>query len=151
METAKQGKVVEYKQKVSVGPSTSKKHMVSSAMAGFVSYTSTHPLERVKIMRQTSQPGYTERIGIGKSLRIMFQNEGVRGLFKGNLVNCAGGIPYNSFEFFFYELFKNNLFPGQTKEDMSYTNKFICGGLAGQATQASLNPLGVVKTVYMTD
>lgn len=44
---------------------TSKAHMLSSGMSGFIAYSATHPLERVKLMRQTSQPGYTDSMGIG--------------------------------------------------------------------------------------
>lgn len=45
----------------------------------------------------------------------MFQKEGYRGYLRGNIVNCMGGIPFNSLEFFFYELAKNNLFPAIDK------------------------------------
>ena len=49
MEGIKSGKVVELRN--SGVKSTSVGRMVSSAVAGFVAYTCTHPLERVKIMR----------------------------------------------------------------------------------------------------
>lgn len=81
----------------------------------------------------------------------MYRTEGVKGLFRGNLVNCCGGVPFNAFEFFFYELFKNNLFPGMEREDLQYKHKFICGGFAGWGAQFILNPMGVLKTVYMVD
>ena len=62
----------------------------------------------------------------------MYKNEGMKGLFKGNFINCVGGVPFNAFEFFFFEFFKNNLFSSSIeKEDLQFKHKFICGGMAG--------------------
>ena len=81
----------------------------------------------------------------------MVQKEGVRGCYRGNLVNCVGGVPFNAFEFFFYEFAKNNLFPKVDKQDLQFRHKFICGGFAGWGAQFIMNPLGVIKTVYTID
>ena len=70
---------------------------------------------------------------------------------RGNLINCMGGIPFSSLEFFFYDLAKNNLFPSIEKQDLTLGHKFICGGFAGWGAQIILNPLGVIKTVYTVD
>ena len=81
----------------------------------------------------------------------MYKKEGVRGLFRGNFVNCSAGVPFNAFEFFFYELAKNNLFPGLEKKDLEFKHKFVCGGFAGWGAQILINPLSVIKTVFMID
>lgn len=41
----------------------------------------------------------------------MYSREGIRGLFKGNMITCAGTAPFTAFEFYMYDFFKNNLFP----------------------------------------
>ena len=60
-------------------------------------------------------------------------------------------MPFNAFEFFFYELAKNNLYPNVSKKDLNYGQKFLCGGLAGWGAQFLMNPVGVIKTVYTVD
>ena len=45
-----------------------------------------------------------------KAFKYMFCKEGIRGFFKGNGINCAINAPFNAFEFYFYQFFKNNLF-----------------------------------------
>ena len=45
----------------------------------------------------------------------MYTTEGFRGFFKGNGATVAKIAPFSAFEFYFYEVFKNNLYPGKTK------------------------------------
>ena len=90
-------------------------------------------------------------MSIRRQLVFMVRQEGLTGCFRGNLVNCVGGVPFNACEFFFYELAKNNLYPGKSKQDLNYGQKFLCGGLAGWVAQILVNPLGVIKTVYTVD
>jgi len=78
----------------------------------------------------------------------MYQKEGVRGLMKGNLINCASSTPFTACEFYFYELFKNNLFSQVEYHDLKLHHKFMCGGLAGLCAQVLLSPFDVIKTHY---
>ena len=50
----------------------------------------------------------------------MYKMEGFPGFFKGNGATIAKIAPFSAFEFYFYELFKNNLYPGKEKKDFSY-------------------------------
>jgi len=61
----------------------------------------------------------------------IYNNEGVRGLFKGNGLNCAINAPFNALEFFFYEFFKNHIFKIPNNETLTFGRKFVCGGCAG--------------------
>jgi len=45
------------------------------------------------------------------SFKFMWRNEGLYGFFKGNGVNVVRIAPFSAFEFFFYEFYKNTLFP----------------------------------------
>lgn len=40
----------------------------------------------------------------------MFHKEGLRGLFRGNGVSMLLQSPFTAFEFYFYDVFKTNLF-----------------------------------------
>lgn len=81
----------------------------------------------------------------------MYRLEGVRGLFKGNGVNLMVQAPFTAFEFFFYEVFKNNLFPGTSRQDLTYSQKLACGGLTGQVGTLIIYPLDVIKTYITVD
>ncbi len=44
----------------------------------------------------------------------MYKTEGVVGLFKGNGITCLKIVPFSALEFYFYEVFKNNLYPNKS-------------------------------------
>jgi hypothetical protein len=43
----------------------------------------------------------------------MYALEGLRGYFKGNGATVVKIAPFSAIEFFCYELYKNNLYPGK--------------------------------------
>ena len=61
----------------------------------------------------------------------MFKTEGLSGLFKGNIVNLGASAPFTALEFYFYEVYKNNLFPSIEKKDLTFLHKVLCGALTG--------------------
>jgi solute carrier family 25 phosphate transporter 23/24/25/41 len=79
----------------------------------------------------------------------MFKSEGFRGFFKGNGATVAKIAPFSAFEFYFYALFKNNLFPGVEKTKLSNWQKLVAGGLTGACAQFLVYPMDLVKT-YLT-
>lgn len=85
-------------------------------------------------------------MGIYKGLKHMRVHEGFKSLFKGNGVNLLVQAPFTSFEFFFYEFYKNNLFPSVTRENLTYKQKMACGGLTGMTATFLLYPLDVIRT-----
>ena len=79
----------------------------------------------------------------------MYKTEGFIGFFKGNGATVAKIAPFSAFEFYFYEVFKNNLYPGKERKDFTYGQKLICGGLTGIAASTLTYPFDIVKT-YLT-
>ena len=61
----------------------------------------------------------------------MYKTEGIRGFFKGNGATVAKIAPFSAFEFYFYALFKDNLYPGIEKNKLTNMQKLIAGGLTG--------------------
>ena len=55
--------------------------------------------------------------------------------------------PFSAFEFYFYEVFKNNLFGH--KKQLGYVDKLISGGLTGIVASTLTYPFDIVKT-YLT-
>ena len=78
-----------------------------------------------------------------QSFSYMWRNEGVYGFFKGNGVNIVRIAPFSAFEFFFYELYKQNLFGG---DSASSSAKLICGGLTGMTASTLTYPLDLIRT-----
>ena len=79
----------------------------------------------------------------------MWVHEGYRSLFKGNGVNLLVQAPFTSLEFFFYEFYKNNLFPKVERSDLTYAQKMACGGLTGMTATFLIYPLDIIRT-YVT-
>ena len=73
-------------------------------IAGAISRTLTAPLERLKILRQNKldDGNYMKR----KAVRYIFKTEGVRGLFKGNLMNCSRYVPQSAVQFHVFNFCK---------------------------------------------
>jgi hypothetical protein len=83
----KTGKMQEIK-KLEVSPL----HFLTGFIAGAVSRSATCPLERIKILRQTSVKAYSN-LSVGQALIEMYRNEGIIGFYKGNGVNVLRASP----------------------------------------------------------
>ena len=73
----------------------------------------------------------------------MWKEEGVRGFFKGNFANILRAGPFSAFEFYFYELYKEQLFGSEVNR---YLPKLVCGGMTGVTASTLTYPLDIVRT-----
>lgn len=78
------------------------KSLLAGGVAGSVSRTAVAPLERLKILMQVqgNDKVYT---GVWQGTRHMWRQEGMRGLFKGNGLNCIRIFPNQAIKFMSYE------------------------------------------------
>ena len=123
-------------------------HLLTGSIAGTLSRSITHPLERLRIMQQVGDVNYVNRGAISSFVH-MYRTEGVRGLWKSNVLNCALAAPFSAFEFFFYEFYKNILF-GEKGNSITLSEKIVAGALTGLTTQGLIYPGDVIKTHYIT-
>lgn len=123
-------------------------HLFTGGIAGAVSRTATSPLERLRILQQTASKDYIGR-GTISSFRHMAATEGFRGFFKGNGATMYKIAPFSAFEFYFYALFKNRLYPGKEGHQLKNREKLVAGGLTGACAQALVYPMDLIKT-YLT-
>ena len=79
----------------------------------------------------------------------MHKSEGMRGFFKGNGATVAKIAPFSALEFYYYEIFKNNLYPGVSKKDLRFHQSILCGGITGVVASTLTYPMDLVKT-YLT-
>lgn len=78
-----------------------------------------------------------------QSFVYMWRHEGLYGFFKGNGVNVMRIAPFSAFEMFFYEVYKRNLFSGDSSGNLA---KLCCGGLTGMTASTLTYPLDLIRT-----
>lgn len=88
----------ESKKKQSPKKDVSMAHFFTGAVAGAVSRSATCPLERLKILRQTSVQAYSN-LSLGQAMMQIYRTEGIIGLYKGNGVNVFRASPCAALEF----------------------------------------------------
>lgn len=104
-------------------------------VAGMTSRTATAPLELYKIQRQSTHIVRT-------SLQKVYREEGVRGLWKGNGVNCVRLFPHIGINFSVYNMCK-------TSKSFDKTNRFhhfLAGCIGGTVSTALIYPLETVRS-----
>lgn len=120
-----------------------------SGISGGMSKTVASPFSRVSILQQTqvlSHPDMPPKNSIQLSLEI-FQKEGVRGFFVGNMADVYRGILFAGINFVVYEKCKAIFNPYDTT-DSKTISKFTSGGLAGIASVLTSYPLDIIRTRY---
>lgn len=120
------------------------KHFMTGAIAGAVSRSATCPLERLKILRQTSVKTYS-KLSLDQALMKIYRKEGLIGFYKGNGVNVFRASPWAALEFLFYEVYKNVL--DVDSENVAFKYKLICGAFTGITANSITYPLDLIKTI----
>jgi solute carrier family 25 phosphate transporter 23/24/25/41 len=103
--------------------------------AGIISRTLTAPLDLIKMQQQNK---YLKDATFNNVIR----KEGIRHLWKGNLVNCTRVFPQFAINYAVYEKAKNNFYYVQD----SKLRNFICGGIGGLVATTATYPLETIRT-----
>lgn len=146
-------------------------HMVSGAIAGGISRTTTAPLDRLKVVLQVTRS--SQRVAALETLRRLTREEGYLSLFRGNGANCVKVIPECAIKFVAYDFLKRKLITARHSAEaeattfhghpslhdaleteaavpLSLAEKLLAGGCAGAVSQIVVYPLEVVKTRLAT-
>eukprot|EP01126_Amoeba_proteus_P036773 TRINITY_DN3757_c0_g2_i6.p1 TRINITY_DN3757_c0_g2~~TRINITY_DN3757_c0_g2_i6.p1 ORF type:complete len:176 (+),score=14.94 TRINITY_DN3757_c0_g2_i6:208-735(+) len=123
-------------------------HFSLGAMLGAIV---TSPLEVVKIRlqahryKESLQSNFNWGLGPFRSLRALWCEEGLLGLYRGLGTHCAGVIPARSLHFLVYGNMKNFL---ESRFPANYRDYFpiVASGLAGATVVTLLQPLWFIKT-----
>ena len=112
-------------------------------IAGAISRTLTAPLERLKILRQNKldDGNYLKK----KAVRYMFKTEGIRGLFKGNLMNCSRYSPQSAVQFHIFNYCNKNL---EELIPNNFNRQLISGGIGGMCAYTTIYPIELVRVRY---
>jgi len=105
--------------------------------------------QRLQIQKKDATGGALKYKGSWHALQTIFQEEGVRGLFKGYWAAIATYGPFVAIYFTAYEQFKKasqSIFKVSTEEDLPFVVQLVNGGTAGGLAACLTNPMDVIKT-----
>uniref|UniRef100_A0A6M2DQM7 Solute carrier family 25 member 32 n=1 Tax=Xenopsylla cheopis TaxID=163159 RepID=A0A6M2DQM7_XENCH len=124
-------------------------HLIAGISGGVTSTLILHPLDLIKIRfavndgRTIATPRYS---GLSSAFVTIFQQEGIRGLYRGVVPNICGSGSAWGFYFLFYNSIKNYTQGGNTNKVLGPTVHMSIAAAAGIFTLAITNPVWVVKT-----
>jgi solute carrier family 25 phosphate transporter 23/24/25/41 len=122
-------------------------HFISGALSGIISRTLTAPLERLKIIFQVNYVGRGIRPpGVLKGLKEVYNREGLRGLFRGNLVNLMKTTPDFAIKLYTFSKTKYYLCNNKNISKFETISILLCGGISGMTSTICIFPLDVIKT-----
>lgn len=111
--------------------------LVFGGISGACSRTMVAPLDRIKIIMQTT----STRENLLHSLQNIIKNEGILNLWKGNVLNCSRIVPYSALQFASYDMCKSVTFV----EPLSIHERLICGSVAGFVATTITHPIDVIR------
>jgi solute carrier family 25 (mitochondrial phosphate transporter), member 23/24/25/41 len=117
---------------------------LSGAIAGCISRCVTAPIDRLKVIMQAGKGDAT----IVNMMRYMYQEGGLRGMWRGNGINCVKIAPESASKFLCYGEFKRvvTTLTGGDEHAPTVIEKFMAGASAGAVSQALVYPLEITKT-----
>jgi solute carrier family 25 (mitochondrial carnitine/acylcarnitine transporter), member 20/29 len=123
---------------------------LAGAVGGLAIWVISTPTELIKCRAQVSQKSHSS----SAIARQIYAREGLRGFYFGGIVTALRDSIGYGFYFWAYELAARS-WPAPRKEHTSLLYHeapkiFLCGGIAGVATWASVFPLDVIKTRVQT-
>ncbi|CCE90679.1 Mrx21p TDEL_0B05500 [Torulaspora delbrueckii] len=120
----------------------------AGGIAGAVSRTVVSPFERVKILLQVQNSTTAYNQGLFSAIGQVYREEGLKGLFRGNGLNCIRIFPYSAVQFVVYEACKKHLFhvDGAQGQQLNNWQRLFGGALCGGASVVATYPLDLVRT-----
>jgi len=124
-------------------------NLIAGSIAGVMSRSFTAPLDVTKILFQmqteaidkNAKSGYNS---FGGALARIFKEEGLHGLWKGNVVACLRLGPYSGVKYLTFESTKDHFADSNGK--IPEWKRAACGALAGCCAVLTTYPLDLVKT-----
>ncbi|CCF55620.1 hypothetical protein KAFR_0A01820 [Kazachstania africana CBS 2517] len=138
---------------------SSLEYVLRSGLAGGISgscaKTLIAPLDRIKILFQTSNPHYTKYsgslVGLIEAARHIGINDGIRGFYQGHSMTLIRIFPYASVKFVAYEQIRSILIPSNNYE--THIRRLLSGSLAGLCSIFMTYPLDLIRVrlAYITE
>ncbi|KAF2728488.1 mitochondrial carrier [Polyplosphaeria fusca] len=120
---------------------------IAGGLAGCAAKTLVGPLDRVKILFQTSNPNFAKYTGkwtgLPIAMRDIYVSNGVQGLFKGHSATLLRIFPYAGIKFLAYEQIRAAFIINKAQETPG--RRFASGALAGMVSVFFTYPLEVIR------
>ncbi|BDD55302.1 hypothetical protein MAP00_000839 [Monascus purpureus] len=120
---------------------------LAGGLAGCAAKTVVAPLDRVKILFQTSNPHFAKYtgswFGLAMAMKDIRRHEGLIGLFKGHSATLLRIFPYAAIKFLAYEQIRAEIIPSRDKE--TPFRRLISGSLAGLTSVFFTYPLELIR------
>lgn len=120
---------------------------VAGGIAGCAAKTTVAPLDRVKILFQTSNPQFAKYTGswagMGRALSDIYAQHGIVGLFRGHSATLLKIYPYAAIKFVAYEQYRALIIGAKQHE--TWFRRFSAGALAGVTSVLFTYPLEVIR------
>ena len=127
------------------------KYVISGTFAGLLSRVIASPFERVILLKQINQiDKYTNPKGFNSMFHIIkniTKKEGIKGVFKGNMVNFVKFTPLIAIEFYFYDKFKILLKNNRYNPLNESKSNMVAGGFAGLIAYTVVYPIDFTRTM----
>lgn len=120
--------------------------LVAGGVAGAVLRTIVLPFERAKILLQLQGPEAQRAYrGMFPTIWKMYVDEGHRGWFRGNTLNCIRIVPYSAVQFAVFEQCKRVLQARRPDHTLTDVDRLLAGSVGGVASVAATYPLDLVR------
>ncbi|KAI0171853.1 mitochondrial carrier protein LEU5 [Hypoxylon sp. FL1284] len=141
---------------IAAGGKQTKKHsadyvlrsFVAGGLSGCAAKTTVAPLDRVKILFQTSNPQFVKYqgswAGFGIAMRDIYAHDGIFGLFRGHSATLLKIYPYAAIKFVAYEQYRA-LIIGSDRRNETWLRRFASGAAAGVSSVFMTYPLEVIR------
>ncbi|KAF1956279.1 mitochondrial carrier [Byssothecium circinans] len=120
---------------------------LAGGLAGCAAKTVVGPLDRVKILFQTSNPSFQKYAGhwsgLPNAIRDIYTTNGTRGLFKGHSATLLRIFPYAGIKFLAYEQIRSRVIKSKAQETPG--RRFVSGSMAGMVSVFFTYPLEVIR------
>ncbi|ORY63165.1 mitochondrial carrier domain-containing protein [Pseudomassariella vexata] len=121
---------------------------VAGGLAGCAAKTTVAPLDRVKILFQTSNPQFAKYqgswVGVARAMHDIYGRDGVMGLFRGHSATLLKIYPYAAIKFVAYEQYRALLI-GSKQHHETWIRRFSAGAQAGVTSVFFTYPLEVIR------
>lgn len=118
------------------------KHLWAGAVAAMVSRTFVAPLERLKLEYIVRG----EQKHIVELIQSITTSQGLKGFWKGNLVNLLRTAPFKAINFYAYDTYRKKLLQMTGNEDATNFERFVAGAAAGITATILCIPMDTIRT-----
>ncbi|KAB2617110.1 mitochondrial adenine nucleotide transporter BTL2 [Pyrus ussuriensis x Pyrus communis] len=117
-------------------------HLWAGAIAAMVSRTFVAPLERLKLEYIVRG----EQRHLFELVKTIAANQGLRGFWKGNLVNILRTAPFKAINFYAYDTYRKQLLRFSGNKETTNFERFVAGAAAGITAATLCLPLDTIRT-----